>query len=73
MCNGNSDSEFCFAFSDNNGTQQSEPAGTLCIGLGFSGHMKDPRDSEHIIVEFQKYIRPGADVEAYLTHDWTGD
>lgn len=72
-CNGYSDSHFCFSFSDHNGTKPSGPDGTYCIGFGYNGFLKDPRDSTTIIGQFKRNLRPETDVEAYLTHDWMND
>ncbi|KIV79403.1 hypothetical protein PV11_06965 [Exophiala sideris] len=74
FCNGCGDSPFCFAFSDHNGTSSaSSPDATYCIGFGYNGHLQDKEDNETIIREFQRNIRPGAEVQAYLTHDWMND
>ncbi|KAJ5353731.1 hypothetical protein N7541_006295 [Penicillium brevicompactum] len=67
------DSSYLFAFSDHNGTQASEPAGTWCIGFGYSSKLTDKTDSKHIIDQFRKDIHPNGDVEAYATHDWMND
>ena len=72
FCNGYSDSPFCFAFSDHNGTKFS-PDGTYCIGFGYNGQLTDKKDSETIISEFKRNIKPDAEVQAYLTHDWMND
>jgi len=66
-------SSFCFSFSDHNGTGPAGPRGTYAIGFGYNGCLQDPRDSEHIIEQFKKDVRPDADVEGYLTHDWMND
>lgn len=72
--NGYGDSPFCFAFSDHNGTNpSSSPDGTYCIGFGYNGHLTDKEDNKTIIREFQRNIKPGAEVQAYLTHDWMND
>lgn len=63
---------FCFALSDHNGTG-SRSDGTWCIGFGYNGHLADPKDSTHVIEQFRQHLRPGADVQAYLTHDWVSD
>ncbi|EXJ63123.1 lysyl oxidase-like protein 2/3/4 [Cladophialophora yegresii CBS 114405] len=75
-CDGHaaSSSSFCFAFSDHNGTSPtSGPRGTYCIGFGFNGCLRDPRDSRHVVEEFNRDVRPSAVVEGYLTHDWMND
>ncbi len=72
-CDGYGDSPFCFSFSDHNGTKASGPDGTYCIGFGYNGFLRDPQDCTTIIDQFKRNIRPDADVEAYLTHDWTSD
>ncbi|RDW68714.1 flavin monoamine oxidase family protein [Aspergillus mulundensis] len=69
----NSKSSFVFAFSDHNGTQQSGPSGTWCIGFGYNGKLTEKKDSEHIISEMKKNINPDVNVEAYATHDWMND
>ncbi|KIW13792.1 hypothetical protein PV08_08984 [Exophiala spinifera] len=71
--NGYGDSSFCFSFSDHNGHGPSGPDGTYCIGFGYNGFVPDPRDSTTIIDEFKRNLRPDAEVEAYLTHDWAND
>lgn len=73
-CSGSGNSPFVFAFSDHNGTQEDRPGdGTWCIGFGYNGHLSDKKDSQYIISRFRENIRPGADVQAYLTHDWMND
>jgi monoamine oxidase len=72
-CNAEGDSPFCFAFSDHNGTGPSNPAGTFCIGFGYNDRLGDPTDHKTIVGDFEKCVRPGADVDAYLTHDWMND
>lgn len=47
--------------------------GTYCIGFGYGGQLTDPRASEYIISTFKEFIKPGAEVKAYLTHDWVND
>ncbi|KAI1072900.1 hypothetical protein LB507_008917 [Fusarium sp. FIESC RH6] len=71
MASGYGASPWCFAFSDHNGTSTKD--GTYCIGFGYGGHLTDPRASSDIISSFRKHLKPGADVEAYLTHDWMND
>ncbi|PYI06807.1 amine oxidase [Aspergillus sclerotiicarbonarius CBS 121057] len=70
---GYGDSSFLFAFSDHNGTQPSGPAGTWCIGFGYTGKLGDKKDSRHILEEFRKNINPNVNVDAYATHDWMND
>ncbi|KAK5057878.1 hypothetical protein LTR84_011879 [Exophiala bonariae] len=72
-CNGDDDSSFCFSFSDHNGNSTAEPQGTYSIGFGYNGYLEDPKNSEVIIREFNRNVRPGTNVEAYLTHDWMND
>ncbi|KAK7217706.1 hypothetical protein V2G26_005709 [Clonostachys chloroleuca] len=69
--NGYGDSPWCFSFSDHNGTKKKD--GTYCIGFGYGGYLKDPRASKEIISSFRKYLKPDAQVKAYLTHDWMND
>ncbi|KEF59641.1 lysyl oxidase-like protein 2/3/4 [Exophiala aquamarina CBS 119918] len=66
-------SSFCFSLSDHNGTSSAGPCGTYAIGFGYSGRLQTLRDSKHIIERFKKELRPDAEVEGYLTHDWTND
>ncbi|KAL4985307.1 amine oxidase [Aspergillus falconensis] len=66
-------SSFVFAFSDHNGTQQSGPSGTWCIGFGYNGKLNDKKDSKHIVNEFKKNINPNVTFDAYATHDWMND
>lgn len=73
MCNGYGNSPFCFAFSDHNGTQHSEPQGTYCIAFGYNGHLVDEADCTRIIDQFKRFIKPDANVAGYLTHDWVND
>ncbi|KOC08238.1 putative flavin containing amine oxidase [Aspergillus flavus AF70] len=68
-----SDSAYVFAFSDHNGTRESEPSGTWCIGFGYNGRLDDKNNHRHIIDRFRKDIYPTGDVEAYVTHDWVND
>ena len=68
-----SDSAYVFAFSDHNGTQGSGPSGTWCIGFGYNKQLEDKENHHNIIERFQRDINPGAQVEAYATHDWTND
>ena len=73
MSNGDGDSEFCFGFSDHNGTSSAKPDGTYCIGFGYNGFLTDKKDASNIIDQFKKDLRPGVEVQAYLTHDWMND
>lgn len=70
-CDGSGSSPFVFAFSDHNGSQGAD--GTWCIGFGYNGQLTDKKDEKHIIQHFSEDIRPGAHVQAYLTHDWMND
>ncbi|KAB8256699.1 flavin-containing amine oxidase [Aspergillus pseudonomiae] len=73
-CSSSGHSPFVFAFSDHNGTRRDRGAdGTWCIGFSYSGYLTDKRDSNHIVNQFCTNVRPGANVEAYLTHDWMND
>lgn len=65
-------STFCFAVSDHNGTHGNQDC-TYSIGFGYNGHLSNAEDSVHIRDEFRKDLRPGVDIDAYLTHDWTAD
>lgn len=71
MASGYGESPWCFSFSDHNGTSMKD--GTYCIGFGYGGQLTDPRASEYIISTFKEFIKPGAEVKAYLTHDWMND
>lgn len=71
--NGYGDSSFGFAFSDHHGTTSSAKDSTYCIGFGFKDKLTDATDSNHIISQFKEHLRPDAEVEAYLTHDWVND
>ncbi|KAG5655100.1 hypothetical protein KAF25_000223, partial [Fusarium avenaceum] len=71
MASGYGVSPWCFSFSDHNGASTKD--GTYCIGFGYNGHLKDPRASSDIISSFKAHLKPDADVEAYLTHDWMND
>lgn len=71
MASGYGKSPWCFAFSDHNGTSKQD--GTFCIGFGYGGHLTDPSASSEIISSFKEYLKPDAEVMAYLTHDWTND
>ncbi|KAH6896518.1 hypothetical protein B0T10DRAFT_601984 [Thelonectria olida] len=64
-------SPWCFAFSDHNGTTVKD--GTYCIGFGYGSHLMDPRASAEITSTFKQYLKPGAEIKAYLTHDWMND
>ncbi|RMJ21218.1 Flavin containing amine oxidase, partial [Aspergillus sp. HF37] len=70
---GYGECSFLFAFSDHNGTKASGPSGTWCIGFGYSGKLTDKKDSQQILEQFRKNIKPDANVEAYATHDWMHD
>lgn len=72
-CSTSSESPYVFAFSDHNGHESSGRRGTWCIGFGYSGHLSEKKNSKDIIEKFRENIRPGADVQAYLTHDWMND
>lgn len=69
---GYDDSAFCFAFSDHNGTSSAKDS-TYCIGFGYNDKIPDAKDKDHIVQEFKKQLRPTAEVQAYLTHDWAKD
>ncbi|KAK1639403.1 hypothetical protein BDP81DRAFT_512389 [Colletotrichum phormii] len=73
MANGYGTSPWCFAFSDHNGTTDKADPGNFCIGFGYGAHHIDPKASAEIITTFQNNIKPGAEVTAYLTHDWAND
>ncbi|KXH55403.1 lysyl oxidase-like protein 2/3/4 [Colletotrichum salicis] len=70
MTNGYGTSPWCFAFSDHNGTTDKVDTGNFCIGFGYGAHHIDPKASTEMITTFQNNIKPGAEVTAYLTHDW---
>ncbi|KAI1059590.1 hypothetical protein LB506_008966 [Fusarium annulatum] len=72
MASGYGRSPWCFAFSDHNGNTNKN-TGTYCIGFGYGGHLADPQASEDISASFKEHIKPDADVEAYVTHDWMND
>lgn len=67
------DSAYVFAFSDHNGTHGLNASGTWCIGFGYNMGLKDPKNSKYIIDCFRADIHPGAQIEAYATHDWVND
>ncbi|KAK4891675.1 hypothetical protein LTR27_009683 [Elasticomyces elasticus] len=73
FANGYGTSPYCFAFTDHNGTSCEGPNGTYAIAFGFGGHLTDPKDSTKITAKFTEHIRPGAEVQSYLTHDWASD
>lgn len=66
------DSAYVFAFSDHNGTGL-DPSGTWCIGFGYNDGLNNKDDYKNIVDRFQRDIHPGAQVEAYITHDWQND
>lgn len=66
-------SPFVYAISDHNGTKPSGPDGTYVAAFAYTGNLEDRADSTTIIGAFRNNIRPGADVKAYLTHDWAAD
>jgi monoamine oxidase len=70
-----SGSPYCFAFSDHQGTKTSGPDGTYAIGFGYSGseRLSDHRNHQEVLSQFEHNMKPGADVRAYLTHDWAAD
>lgn len=72
-CSASGTSPYVFAFSDHNGHEPSGPRGTWCIVFGYNGHLEDKKNSKDIIAAFQENIRPNADIQAYLTHDWVND
>lgn len=63
-----SSSSYCFAFSDHAGAD-----GTYAIAFGYGGKLNDHKDREEIIAQFEEHMKPGAEVCAYLTHDWAAD
>lgn len=77
MASANSDSPWCFSFSDHNGTGSKSGDGTYAIVFGYNDRIPDPtkpENSEQIIKSFAQYLRPkdlpGTEVAAYLTHPW---
>lgn len=73
ICSAAEKSPYVFAFSDHNGHGLSGPRGTWCIGFGYNGHLVEKENCEEIIAAFRENIRPNADIQAYLTHDWMND
>jgi lysyl oxidase-like protein 2/3/4 len=72
-CGASRESPYVFAFSDHNGREPCGPRGTWCIGFGYNGHLVDKKNSREIIEAFRANVRPGAEIQAYLTHDWMND
>lgn len=72
-CGASRESPYVFAFSDHNGREPCDPRGTWCIGFGYNGHLVDKKNSREIIEAFRANVRPGAEIQAYLTHDWMND
>ncbi|OKP09723.1 Pseudooxynicotine oxidase [Penicillium subrubescens] len=72
-CSASGTSLYVFALSDHNGHEPSGPRGTWCIGFGYNGHLVDKRNSKGIIEAFRENLRPDAEVQAYLTHNWMND
>lgn len=70
---GDANTPYCFAASDHTGTKPSGPDATYAIGLGYSGHLVDHENREEIFSQFKKHLMPGAEIEAYLTHNWVTD
>ncbi|KAI8153589.1 hypothetical protein K4K49_002947 [Colletotrichum sp. SAR 10_70] len=71
VASGYGSSPWCFAFSDHNGTTAKK--GTFCIGFGYGSHLTNYHASDEIISTFKEHMNPGAEVLAYLTHDWVSD
>lgn len=46
---------------------------TFCVSFGYNDRIPDSTDHEHIIAAFKQSMRPDAEVQAYLTHDWAND
>lgn len=72
-CSTSGESPYVFAFTDHNGHEPSGPKGTWCIGFGYNGHLVDKKNSKDIIEAFRANVRSGAEIKAYLTHDWMND
>ncbi|KAH7021487.1 uncharacterized protein B0I36DRAFT_32393 [Microdochium trichocladiopsis] len=70
---GDASTPYCFAFSDHTGTKSSGPDGTYAIAFGYSGHLSDHKDGETICSQFKKHLKPEADIQAYVTHNWAAD
>ncbi|RSL46540.1 hypothetical protein CEP54_013801 [Fusarium duplospermum] len=73
IANSYGNSPFMLAFSDHTGTGNNTNSGTYMIGFGHNGHLGNREDSDHIISALKENMKPGAEVEAYLTHDWVND
>ncbi|EWY92132.1 lysyl oxidase-like protein 2/3/4 [Fusarium oxysporum NRRL 32931] len=73
MATTSGDSPFVFAFSDHNGTGNNVDSGTYAIAFGINGRVIERESNDEIISSFQKYLRPEAEVESYVTHNWVDD
>ncbi|KAJ4176745.1 hypothetical protein NW755_014247 [Fusarium falciforme] len=73
MANTAGDSPFVLAFSDHTGTGHNVNSGTYTIAFGINGRVIDRESSDDIISAFKKHLRPGVEVESYVTHNWVDD
>lgn len=64
---------YLLSFSDHNGTKKTGPDGTYCLAALRSAVYPDLKDHKLVIDEFKRALKPGADVIAYLSHDWSND
>ncbi|KPA39422.1 lysyl oxidase 2 3 4 [Fusarium langsethiae] len=68
----NHSSPYLIRFADHNGTHQASK-GTFIVVASKSGSVPDPKDADRVVNDFTKTLRPGADVQAYMIHDWDAD
>ncbi|EKJ72497.1 hypothetical protein FPSE_07378 [Fusarium pseudograminearum CS3096] len=65
-------SPYLIGFADHNGSHEATK-GTFVVLGAKSGSVTDIKDADRLVDDFKRNIRPGADVQAYLIHDWAAD
>lgn len=82
LASGYSDSPWCFAFSDHNGTSSSNGKDTFAIGFGYNDRLPTdpttPEAAKQITTSFKRHLQPAeleekTQVAAFLTHAWHAD
>ncbi|KXJ88141.1 hypothetical protein Micbo1qcDRAFT_151189 [Microdochium bolleyi] len=67
-----SPSPYLIAFADHNGTHEASK-GTYVVAGAKSGSVPDYKDAPFVVNHFKESVRNGADVQAYMIHDWVED
>ncbi|KAI6765531.1 hypothetical protein HG530_006601 [Fusarium avenaceum] len=65
-------SPYLIGFADHNGTHEASQ-GTFVVLGAKSGFVPDHKNAGRLVNDFKQNVRPGADVQAYLIHDWAAD